>query len=246
MPGQLTVVAGPDQGRTFPLEDGKPLVIGRGLNTEARLTDPRVSRVHCEVKLAGDRLHLTDAGSSTGTLVNDRRVVEEEIAPGTVFQVGSTRLRFDVGDAWETTTLVEGVPALGPIDDGAEPLYHHLQAHTEPSALVLALTGHQVLDEESAEALRVEMMTAVTRAGTRRVVVDFHKVKSVSTAIIRPLISLRRRLGAPGDRLVLCGLGALVEQVLRMSGMIGEADGKGTPYETAPDQAAALARLGPR
>jgi pSer/pThr/pTyr-binding forkhead associated (FHA) protein len=244
MPGQLLVVAGPDQGRSFPLEEGQTLVIGRGLNTETKLTDPRVSRVHCQVRFAGDRLHLTDAGSSTGTLVNDRPVVEQDLAPGDTFQVGGTRLRFDVGGGEEAATLL--VSALRPELLGAdlgEPRYRHLKAHAEGGTLVLTLTEHQVLDEELAEAMRVEMLTAVTHAGARRVVVDFGAVKSVSGAICRPLVSLRGRLVDPGDRLVLCGLSVMVEQVLRMSGMIEAHAASGPCFETDTDRAAALARL---
>lgn len=244
MPGQLTVIDGPDAGRTFPLQDGQKVVIGRGLNTEARLTDPRVSRVHCEARLADGRLHLTDSGSSTGTLVNDRRVVEEAITPGGTFQVGGTRLRFDVGHAAEMATVTVRALDLARADDTGEPYYRHLKARTEQGALILALTEHQILDQEQAEALRVELLSAVARAGAHRVIVDFHTVKSVSSAIFRPLISLRGRLKEPGDRLVLCGLSVLVEHILRMSGMIGEGDGQGRPYETAADQAAALAQLG--
>jgi anti-anti-sigma regulatory factor len=237
------VVAGTDRGRTFPLEEGQTLVIGRGMNTETKLTDPRVSRVHCQVRLAGDRLHLTDAGSSTGTLVNNRRVVEEDIGPGDTFLIGSTRLRFDLGLGQEATTYV-GVPAVaGPAANLGEPFYRHLKAHTERDALVLALSEHQVLDEELAESLRVELLTAVANAGARRVVVDFRAVKTVSNAIFRPLISLSGKLGEPGDRLVLCGLNALVDQVFRMSGMIDPCKTSGPCFETAADQAAALARL---
>jgi anti-anti-sigma factor len=238
------VVAGPDRGRSFPLEEGQTLVIGRGMNTETKLTDPRVSRVHCQVRLAGDRLHLTDAGSSTGTLVNDRRVVEEEIAPGDTFLIGSTRLRFDLGMGMEAATYV-GIPAVaGPAAAGlGDPFYRHLKVHTERDVLVLTLTEHQVLDEELAESLRVEMLTAVSNAGARRVVVDFRAVRSVSSAVFRPLVSLSGRLGDSGDRLVLCGLNALVEQVFRMSGMIDPCTTSGPCFEAAPDQAAALARL---
>jgi len=244
MSGQLMVVAGPDRGRTFPLEEGQTLVIGRGMNTETKLTDPRVSRVHCQVRLAGDRLHLTDAGSSTGTLVNDRRVVEEYIAPGDTFQIGSTRLRFDLGLAQEATTYV-GIPAVASrtTDNFGDAFYRHLKAHTERDVLVLSLTEHQILDEELAESLRVEMLTAVSGAGARHVVVDFSAVKSVSNAIFRPLVSLSGRLGDSGDRLVLCSLNALVDQVFRMSGMIDPCKTAAPCFETAADQAAALALL---
>ncbi len=242
MPGQLIVVAGPDHGRTFPLLDGQTLVIGRGQNTAMKLTDPQVSRVHCRVCLDGGRLRLTDAGSSGGTLVNNHRVVEQDIAPGVTFQIGGTRLRFDMGDGQGDATLVVTSPGRMVAADLGETHYRHLKVHAEQGAVVLTVTAHQVLEEELAESLRVEMLMAIANApaGTRRVVVDLHAVKTVSDAICRPLTSLRSRLGDPGDRLILCGLSMMLRELLRVSGLI-EPGSSGPCLETATDQAAALA-----
>src|SRR5436305_403820 len=96
MRAQLVVVAGPDQGRTFVLEERQLFVVGRGPNTQTMLKDPQVSRVHCQVRLTGGRLHVADAGSSTGTLVGDHRVVEHDLSPGESFQIGGTLMRFEV------------------------------------------------------------------------------------------------------------------------------------------------------
>ena len=113
----------------------------------------------------------------------------------------------------------------------------------EQGALVLTVTTHQILDEELAESLRVEMLMAIahTHAGARRVVVDLHAVKTVASAVCRPLVSLRSRLGEPGDRLILCGLSMMLRELLRVSGLIESSAPTGPDFETADDQAAALA-----
>jgi anti-anti-sigma factor len=242
MRGQLLVIAGPDQGRTFFLDEGQTALVGRGLNTEARLTDPQVSRAHCQVRLAGGRLHLTDSGSSSGTLVNGRRVVEHDVGPGETFQVGGTCIRFELESVPEATTVVtSGRPPF--TADLADVRYRHLKSHVEQGALVLTLVESQILDDDLAEAVRLEMLAAVAHAGVPRVVVDFHAVKSVSSAIFRPLISLQGRLREHGGRLVLCGLTVMVGQVLHMCGLI-EGPGTSSPcFETEPDLAAALARV---
>ncbi len=65
MVGQLKVMQGRDAGRSFDLADGQTLVIGRGRDTTTRLTDPRVSRVHCVLEVSGGQFRLTtDNGSS--------------------------------------------------------------------------------------------------------------------------------------------------------------------------------------
>jgi eukaryotic-like serine/threonine-protein kinase len=98
MPAQLTVVAGPDEGNAFPLEPGATLLIGRGRNAGAQLSDPSVSRVHCEVKVEGERAVLLDLGSNTGTRVNGQRVERHELDPDDLIALGNTRLRFDAPD----------------------------------------------------------------------------------------------------------------------------------------------------
>ena len=96
MLGQLLVIAGPDQGRVFPLQEGKSLSVGRGQNTETRLKDPQLSRVHCQVTIEGRKIVLLDSGSTSGTLVNGKRVSQQELKPGDVIQIGGTQLHLDL------------------------------------------------------------------------------------------------------------------------------------------------------
>ena len=71
MQRQLVVIAGPETGRTFRVEDGQTLTIGRGQTSDTQINDPHMSRVHCRVQVDGGKMLLADAGSSSGTL--DRR-----------------------------------------------------------------------------------------------------------------------------------------------------------------------------
>ncbi|MBC8872546.1 MAG: hypothetical protein H8E44_24190 [Planctomycetes bacterium] len=54
MQRELIVIAGPDAGRSFPLENGQRLVIGRGQASNTQINDPRMSRVDCQVEIDGD------------------------------------------------------------------------------------------------------------------------------------------------------------------------------------------------
>jgi len=94
MRGQLVVIAGPDLGRSFSLVDGQTLLLGRGQNTESRLKDPAVSRVHCEVQVDEGKILLKDSGSSSGTQVNGKRISGKyELRPGDHITIGSTQIR---------------------------------------------------------------------------------------------------------------------------------------------------------
>ena len=81
MSAQLTITAGPDEGRSFPLQHGATFQVGRSQATPTRLTDASVSRVHFEVQYDGADAVLVNL-SSGGTLVNGQRVDRHPLRPG--------------------------------------------------------------------------------------------------------------------------------------------------------------------
>jgi serine/threonine protein kinase len=108
---QLTVIAGPDKGRSFPLEPGTPLLVGRSKDTQTKLNDPAASRVHCQVQLEGDQVVVQDRQSAAGTWVNGKRVTQHTLRAGDVIRVGDTQLRFETGDLAGQSTLAPANPA---------------------------------------------------------------------------------------------------------------------------------------
>jgi serine/threonine protein kinase len=111
---QLTVISGPDQGRTFALAPEQPLTIGRGADTTTKLQDPTVSRQHCVVDAAGGVARLIDSGGSGGVFVNRAKVTSVELKPGDVVQLGNTVMRLDVDLANETTMMGAPVQPAAP------------------------------------------------------------------------------------------------------------------------------------
>jgi serine/threonine protein kinase len=103
---QLLVSAGPDKDRLFVLVEGEGLWLGRNPDCRYRLTDPRVSRSQCEIRVHGSKVTLIDNQSASGTLVNGVKIKSRVLKPGDVIQAGETILRFqEVSDA---TTLLPG------------------------------------------------------------------------------------------------------------------------------------------
>ena len=95
---ELVVIAGPDQGKTFVLNAGKGLMLGRSAQAQYQINDPRASRNHCELRLEGESIVVECNGGSGGTLVNGQKVASHALKPGDVVQVGDTRLRVQLGD----------------------------------------------------------------------------------------------------------------------------------------------------
>ncbi|MBM3333168.1 FHA domain-containing protein [Candidatus Sumerlaeota bacterium] len=85
------------QGRTKSREweiDQSPLTIGREQTCSIPLDDPKVSRVHCEIREVDNQYVVVDRNSTNGTWVNGVRVNRHALLSGDVVLVGETKLKF--------------------------------------------------------------------------------------------------------------------------------------------------------
>ncbi len=89
----LSVVGGPDAGRVMSAT-GKRCVLGTAEGTDLVLTDPTVSRFHCEIVLEHGRAIVRDLGSKNGTLVDGVAVLAAPLADGATLTLGKTAVQF--------------------------------------------------------------------------------------------------------------------------------------------------------
>jgi DNA-binding NtrC family response regulator len=90
--GYVHVVEGKDQGSKLPLARGKAMTVGSGKSASVRLTDPTVSRLHCELELKSGSVLVRDLGSKNGVWASGVRLIEAEALPGTRLRIGSSLL----------------------------------------------------------------------------------------------------------------------------------------------------------
>ncbi|MEO8527527.1 MAG: FtsK/SpoIIIE domain-containing protein [Pseudolysinimonas sp.] len=86
----ISVIQGPDRGKTFDLPIGASSV-GRDASNRVSLSDPLVSKTHLRINVT-DSIEVIDAGSSNGTLVNDQQVDRVTLVDGDVVAIGDTVL----------------------------------------------------------------------------------------------------------------------------------------------------------
>src|SRR5215213_1853031 len=86
---KVVFIAGPLKGSTFELGE-EALSVGRDSTNVVRLADSLLSRRHCRIERAGERLLLTDLESLNGTFVNGRPVREHALAHGDRVAVGES------------------------------------------------------------------------------------------------------------------------------------------------------------
>ena len=123
-----------------------------------------------------------------------------------------------------------------------DPTFNHLNASLDQGVLVLALQETSIQDEKIAEAILQEFLQAVSLHGTQKVVIDFQKLKYISSVAFRPLLNLRRKMLDSGGRLIICNLSKVVGDVFYTTRLVDSGGGFSAPFELETDVPAAVAR----
>jgi pSer/pThr/pTyr-binding forkhead associated (FHA) protein len=97
---RLFVIDGADQGRSYRVAESGSTKIGNShKHADIVLHDLYVARLHCELQAAGDRIVVTHRVGHNGTLINGKRISQEELHVGDVLRVGNSHLRLEFGEA---------------------------------------------------------------------------------------------------------------------------------------------------
>jgi predicted component of type VI protein secretion system len=98
-----------NQGTAPVISLQRPVIlIGRHIDCDARIEDSKISRRHCCVAIAYDRIILRDLGSRNGIRVNGRIVDEVRLQVGDEIAIGPIFYRFE-----EQAGAPAGAPAAG-------------------------------------------------------------------------------------------------------------------------------------
>jgi len=103
---RLAVVTGADEGLRYEAT-GERTLVGTDASADLRLSDPTVSRLHCELVLSGGRVMIRDLTSRNGTLVNGVSVLAAHVTTGSMIRLGRTVLAFD-SNRRATTEVASG------------------------------------------------------------------------------------------------------------------------------------------
>ncbi len=140
----LMVIEGADRGARAGVSAGITRV-GTSASNHLRLTDRAVSRVHCELRLRNRAVQIIDAGSTNGTFAEGVRIADAELAPGSVFRVGTTSIRIEASNA-PTRVAISSRDQFGGLLGGSlamRRVYAVLErlAATDTTALIHGETG---------------------------------------------------------------------------------------------------------
>ena len=92
--GTLVVLEGRvAAGMEYPITQAC-MRIGRGPDVDLEIDDKEMSSAHASISFEAGVFHLTDLGSTNGTLVNDKKVVNQALSPGDRIRIGGPVLQF--------------------------------------------------------------------------------------------------------------------------------------------------------
>src|SRR5580704_3689073 len=91
---RLVIYPGTPQAREFELKPGSNYV-GRGFANDFTLEDGSVSSSHAQIVVDGQRVTITDLGSTNGTFVNRQPVKVAILETGQTLRMGAVELLFE-------------------------------------------------------------------------------------------------------------------------------------------------------
>jgi TonB family protein len=87
-------ITSPDGKTSESTSDLESIILGSGDSANVKVTDPKVSNLHCMVKVAADgKLVVMDLGSAEGTRIANESVKEKSIASGDVLEIGASKVK---------------------------------------------------------------------------------------------------------------------------------------------------------
>jgi anti-sigma B factor antagonist len=84
-------------------------------------------------------------------------------------------------------------------------------------ATVVAFTDDKILEETDVRALRESIEAVVEQAGRVHLVLDFHHVKFLSSAVLGLLIRISKRIHEQGGQLRLCNIHPGIYEVFKIT-----------------------------
>jgi len=105
----LTLANGPNKGLHYPIQT-QQIQIGRELDNDIVLKDPKCSRHHAQIYVENQQLYIQDLGSQNGIVVNGKTTQFSALHYGDHLSVGDTQ--FIIGDKNGTVAHTKAATSL--------------------------------------------------------------------------------------------------------------------------------------
>ena len=226
----LKVVEGKPLGASIPLRGD--LVIGRDPACQLRPKHESVGARHCALRVDRGQVEVRDLGSEGGTLLNGRRL--DPAAPaaarhGDRLRVGNLVFEVAIADPPSledededpvvalANRLIQRTLGGGP--DPARGAGKTLRSEAVDGVPVVRVALARIEDEATVAQFRKDLRNLAERPALARVILDFHKVRSLAPAAADLLVAFHERLRQRGAILKLCDVAPTLVRVLDQAGL---------------------------
>lgn len=97
-----------ESGKTYLLDQAL-ITLGRKLDNQLVIDDPRVSRAHAQMRAVKGQFVVFDLNSTGGTFVNGKRITQSVLYPGDVVSFGGVRMTYNQDSPPPRTDLANTV-----------------------------------------------------------------------------------------------------------------------------------------
>ena len=233
---RLKVIEGKPLGATIPVS-GAAFVIGRDPTCQLRPKHESVGEQHCRLRVTEKHVSVRDLGSIAGTTLNGRKLSPSDsviAVTGDHLKVGNLVFEVDIDAPAEMLLRLED--ALDDESPAAARANRLMQQHLAdvPSSTVNAaarltvqvVEGLPVVtvqitrcEGDALIAFRRELRNLAERPSLRRVILDMHKVQSLSMDGAVMIHAFHVKLKERGASVKLCEVAPKVQKILDAEGV---------------------------
>src|SRR5437773_1911600 len=84
-------------------------------------------------------------------------------------------------------------------------------------ATVVHFTDRKILDEQNIQIIGEQLFSLVDELGRRKLLLNFGNVEYLSSAALRKLVTLNKKLQQAGGRLILCNIDPQIREVFEIT-----------------------------
>ncbi len=82
---------------------------------------------------------------------------------------------------------------------------------------VVNFTDKKILDEQNIQLIGEQLFSLVDEAGRKKILLNFGNVEYLSSAALGKLITLNKKVGAAGGKLILCNIDPQIYEVFEIT-----------------------------
>ena len=99
----------------------------------------------------------------------------------------------------------------------SQPKRRRLEVEDIGDVTVVNFTDKKILDEQNIQVIGEQLFSLVDDLGRRKILLNFRNVEYLSSAALGKFITLNKKVGASGGKLVLCNIDPQILEVFQIT-----------------------------